>query len=1757
MLEGASLSTRPYDMTVGDNTKEEARENSWDDRVLVLLSTAAAPLPPPLRREAPAPVNAEPSRTGDEAEVTNVPRNTANTSAATSTMDVADEMMFLPPRLHFEPGVPFDRASTTPNSTTPGSSFRVFAGAEGHRDPLLEAETAERELLSSGIDDDEISSSNSGAVQEALDALKPFTSQPASCEQSGYAGVVVRLLNAHKELSLAIVGNVQGKPASIAVGPGGSTAVGTTNGIIILSRPENMPCSPSLEHWDIEGHGDDAVKETKTKTTTLGIPVPGATVSSLAFGANGRGAGLHPADSWLLAGHRDGRMVLWDVMRGTAVKEMRGAHQSPLIAVALVSPMMAAAAAAAALATVNGGSNGNIDGSLGNAGRLGSVGLSGASSVEALSASLSGTVSRHTLTSIGPLVRSRVSCLGERTAVLQFHPLPLLVVPPGYRSSDGIPPDVSADASGVVALLTSVAIIVMRLHPEAGVLAKLLRPSAPASALLPCFAWAPRIIGKNVSNDSQCTHMVVSWGHKIQLLELDLAAAMHIAPAVAAKDGVPHRSRHAAVRVRRELNVEAPVIALAWLTSGIIVAVLTTNRLVVVSSQTAEVIEALNSCEAPVHFAMEAATTCDGSRSETNNEVWAGEFDEDGRSRACHAAVAAQGTVLTILSRSHQCSIRQVRVMGWRECMCVRRERGDWGGAFAAALTASWERAPSLRQSLGAPPPPSVAAAAALDLLPQFLASVLRSSPPPALTACSKASTNSTAEAARTHALHVARAVIAVCLAADGLDRLYNSDVYDALIALPHIKAAFLELLVPHVLADRLSSLPPDVMQSLVEHFVHLGRPAAIERCVLHMDVASLDLNQCARLCKKHGLFSALAHIYNRALDDFIVPALALLNAAAAEAAAETATLDARSTLMADTTDCNADSGTSISATKGPDDGYYRRGPARKLLLYLRGSLRGQSFPPGRGTLPAERVPRVRAELLGFLLAPTAVVEPSPFPGSPPPSTSDGVYTPGLESKTLGFRRRWRGCDVGGAAGLAGVLWDAAGLPVSDDSTDDVSVRHRLPQRLAFLLGVETSVTLDILSAALEEWDATESECFEAAGVVLDGPAGGAGEDRMVSQVVVDCAIAAAEALNKATSASVDNAMGSCRGSDPGCEGEVVEAAAMACTRLVQFVAEFVGSGRATLTGVSRIQETLLLEGLALGPPSPYYSTERSKRESAMVAILARRIPSLTNHVGTNTDVGSGSKVISRSPAFALDMAPIEVACQLARRAGFHQAEAMCHMKNGNHLAALRTLAADPEQPVGALRYADALLGTNFCDRYGAVTVDNPADAAAHARMLKSDQADAFRASLLNALPLLATAAPYPTMHLAVTVFSASQDAVLATLNEPSQFRYLCGVFSCAATVVDEENVKFCTHLGTPHADCAANDDAANARTVPAKSDILCLSELIARSGFVITDVMTERYIHLMCQFEPHNVKTFLQQSPCGYHLKRCLTRCRYHGVSDAEAYVMERMGSADVALALPMDAYSSHLKDTVRRLIVGNSEDRQEDIFSAVGATNSVATLYPGIHSQSSHPFQVEVRDILVAALGLCSRNSSKRAWQRGNNIRSAATSETWLAFLDAVIKPLRQLRGKRWRRPPQAAPQTGISGKACAAADEATGDAGGPSINTPGSSTVSLRLTLEAHTCAVVDAMIKFGADSPVTLSKLFADNRCDEFGDFRFVLLGLLVRFAKEVEVLENARRCVTTDVHTSVSLKMLTSARGTPGGGAQLDARATDSPFVGRP
>ncbi len=124
-------------------------------------------------------------------------------------------------------------------------------------------------------------------------------------------------------------------------------------------------------------------------------------------------------------------------------------------------------------------------------------------------------------------------------------------------------------------------------------------------------------------------------------------------------------------------------------------------------------------------------------------------------------------------------------------------------------------------------------------------------------------------------------------------------------------------------------------IQALVEHYAGLGRPDEVERCVLRMDIASLDFNQIVKLCRQHHLLSALAYILNRGLNDFVTPAAELLLAMlSAPELSETAT-------------AVVSGGTEVSGLATAGAANPRESAACKLLAYLRCCFRGEAFPPG------------------------------------------------------------------------------------------------------------------------------------------------------------------------------------------------------------------------------------------------------------------------------------------------------------------------------------------------------------------------------------------------------------------------------------------------------------------------------------------------------------------------------------------------------------------------------------------------------------------------------------------------------------------------------------------------------------------------------------------------------------------------------------------------------------------------------------------
>eukprot|EP00951_Prasinocladus_malaysianus_P040364 scaffold463206_cov24-Prasinocladus_malaysianus.AAC.1 len=58
------------------------------------------------------------------------------------------------------------------------------------------------------------------------------------------------------------------------------------------------------------------------------------------------------------------------------------------------------------------------------------------------------------------------------------------------------------------------------------------------------------------------------------------------------------------------------------------------------------------------------------------------------------------------------------------------------------------------------------------------------------------------------------------------------------------LQAALLRRLEGPILRDLMPTLQPEPLQDLVEFFVAEGEPERVERCVLHLNVVTMDLNQ-------------------------------------------------------------------------------------------------------------------------------------------------------------------------------------------------------------------------------------------------------------------------------------------------------------------------------------------------------------------------------------------------------------------------------------------------------------------------------------------------------------------------------------------------------------------------------------------------------------------------------------------------------------------------------------------------------------------------------------------------------------------------------------------------------------------------------------------------------------------------------------------------------------------------------------------------
>lgn len=79
---------------------------------------------------------------------------------------------------------------------------------------------------------------------------------------------------------------------------------------------------------------------------------------------------------------------------------------------------------------------------------------------------------------------------------------------------------------------------------------------------------------------------------------------------------------------------------------------------------------------------------------------------------------------------------------------------------------------------------------------------------------------------------------------------LLFEQLYSRLVENTVAKGVFLESLESYIVADRLGHLTTPIMRDLLAHYHSSGMMDSLERCIVHLDITSLDIQQvCLPAC--------------------------------------------------------------------------------------------------------------------------------------------------------------------------------------------------------------------------------------------------------------------------------------------------------------------------------------------------------------------------------------------------------------------------------------------------------------------------------------------------------------------------------------------------------------------------------------------------------------------------------------------------------------------------------------------------------------------------------------------------------------------------------------------------------------------------------------------------------------------------------------------------------------------------------------------
>ncbi|RVW37739.1 Vacuolar protein sorting-associated protein 8-like [Vitis vinifera] len=614
----------------------------------------------------------------------------------------------------------------------------------------------------------------------------------------------------------------------------------------------------------------------------------------------------------LLAGYGDGHITVWDVQRATAAKVITGEHSAPVIHTLFLGQD---SQVTRQFKAVTGDSKGLV--------------LLHAFSVVPC---LIGSPSKHrtgTVLSASPLLldessgSSLMSSQGNATGSTSSIGSMMGGVVGGDAGWKLFSEGSSLVEEGVVIFVTHQTALVVRLSPSLEVYAQLNKPDGVREGSMPYTAWKCMTIhsrGLSTENtpveaSERVSLLAIAWDRKVQVAKLVKSE----------------------LKIYGKWTLESTAIGVAWLDDQILVVLTSTGQLCLFAKD-----------GTVIHQTSFAVDGSGGDDPVAYHTYFTNIFGNP--EKAYQNSIAVRGASIYILGPVH---LVVSRLLTWKERIQVLRKAGDWMGALNMAMTlydGNSHGVIDLPRSLEA----------VQEAIMPYLVELLLSYVDEVFSYISVAFCNQIGKMEqlddpknRGSSVHfeikeqftrVGGVAVEFCVHIKRTDILFD-EIFSKFVGVQHRVQSvlscyaivyevytFLELLEPYILKDMLGSLPPEIMQALVEHYSSKGWLQRVEQCVLHMDISSLDFNQVVRLCREHGLYGALIYLFNRGLDDFKAPLEELL----------------------------------VVLLNRPRESASSLG--YRMLVYLKYCFSGLAFPPGHGTLPPTRLPSLRTELVQFLL---------------------------------------------------------------------------------------------------------------------------------------------------------------------------------------------------------------------------------------------------------------------------------------------------------------------------------------------------------------------------------------------------------------------------------------------------------------------------------------------------------------------------------------------------------------------------------------------------------------------------------------------------------------------------------------------------------------------------------------------------------------------------------------------------------------------